>query len=1325
MQRHRADQRHGPRRSPRPSAAATSTSASGTPARAPEQEHAERGALDGPRQGDRERHRPAVRVVERRPGVGRADRAEAGVDDELHHPDQPGERGDRGEVDDEQEHRAILPAPRRCRTPERAYGGPVLLGADDPLPLRPYRVLVAGKSGAGKTILARRVEPALGLPRTELDALFHGPGWRPLPGFPAAVEALAARPAWVTEWQYPAARAVLAARADLLVWLDLPRAVVLRQVVARTVGRAVRREPLWHGDREPPLRTVSDIPWRIPVGSDRSPARRRHGRGAGAQRELRAAVRRAGPPGRRARAHRQGRAGRGAARSSCTASAPRSPVPSVVRLTRFVRVPYRATVPLTRKAVFARDGGRCVYCGAAATSLDHVVPKSRGGAHTWDNVVSACGRCNHVKADRGVAELGWRLRRRRPRPAARPGGSSAPAPGPALAALPRRAAGPRRARGARLTRTPGCDGSGTAVVTRLRPVRPEEEAVLARWRAEPASPFDDFAGGPAPGRLDAPPAQLPPGLGRLAVADGEDVLLGSVSWHERGYGPNAGSVALKHRHLPPAARARAGARHEGAADARRVPVPELPGAAGRGAHRPRQRAGAARPGARRLPARGRARGAPSGGAGSGTTCSPTPGCARTGSRPPTGQARRVTDLDPDLVALAAAHGVATSYEDWAGEPVPVGESAVVAALAAVGVEAATPAAVAAALRELDDAPWRRAAAASARRARGRGRAASTCAATARLVLELEDGSRREVAVDGPPEQEREGRALRRVALPALPLGWHRLRRPAATPEAVLVVAPAPGAAARGLDRTWGWMVQLYALRSAGRGASATTPTCARWWSGPSRDGGGVAAGQPAARRDAGAAAEPLAVLAVEPALPLAAVPARRGRGRARAALPRSCEAQVAALRAAHRPGAGRARPGVGREAGRARAAVAAHRADALAAFRAERGAALEDFALFCALAEEHGVPWQEWPEPLRRPDGAGVARARRELADRVSFWCWVQLLVDEQLAAVREASPTWPSGVVHDLAVGVDAGGADAWALQDALALGTTVGAPPDSFNQQGQDWGCRRGGPDRLRELGYAPYRDLVRGVLRHAGGIRIDHVMGLFRLWWVPAGASAAEGTYVSYDADAMLGVLALEAARAGAVVVGEDLGTVEDRVRTSLDARGVLGSAVLWFETDGRRRTLPPAQWRAQAMASVTTHDLPTAAGFLAEEHVRVRDELGQLGVPVEQERSGCAPSAPALLAMLDRARAARARGGDPVLAMHAALVASPCRVVLAGLRRRGRRPAPAEPAGHRGRVPQLAAARRRRRRPAAGAGGAARRARVWRARRAARRGAARGR
>ncbi len=204
-------------------------------------------------------------------------------------------------------------------------------------------------------------------------------------------------------------------------------------------------------------------------------------------------------------------------------------------------------------------------------------------------------------------------------------------------------------------------------------------------------------------------------------------------------------------------------------------------------------------------------------------------------------------------------------------------------------------------------------------------------------------------------------------------------------------------------------------------------------------------------------------------------------------------------------------------------------------------------------------------------------------------------------------------GVVHDLAVGVDPGGADAWALQRELATGFSVGAPPDSFNQQGQNWGLPPWRPDRLAETGFAPLREMVRAVLRGGGGLRIDHILGLFRLWWVPDGSSAADGTYVSYDADAMLGVIALEAERAGALVVGEDLGTVPRQVRKVLGERAVFGSTVLWFERDDDGALVPPEKWRAEAVASVTTHDLPTSAGFLTGEHVRVRADLGLLNDP----------------------------------------------------------------------------------------------------------------
>ncbi len=644
---------------------------------------------------------------------------------------------------------------------------------------------------------------------------------------------------------------------------------------------------------------------------------------------------------------------------------------------------------------------------------------------------------------------------------------------------------------------------------------------------------------------------------------------------------------------------------------------------------------------------------------------------------PAPPARPDAGLDPDLAALAAAHGVATSYEDWSGAPVAVAETAVVAALAALGVPAGTAVERTAALRQVKQAPWARLVPPALVVRQGEPAVLPVRAPrVARLVLELEDGTTRELPVEGPVVEERDDLRRTDVALPALPLGWHRVRAAAAperTDEGVLVVAPRRVALPPGLDRAWGWMVQLYALRSSsswGVGDYADLRTVVDR---TAADGGGVVLVNP--------------LHAESPVLPINPSPYSPSSRRFRSPLWLRLEdvpehdaadddlrARIAALRPPTDPERVPRDPAWTAKVAALELLWPLRREGALAEFRRGLGQPLEDFALFCALAERHGVPWQDWPEPLRRPDGPGIAGARVDLADRIAFWCWLQMLVDEQLAAVAAAAAGMPLGVVHDLAVGVDAGGADAWALQDALALGTTVGAPPDSFNQKGQDWGLPPWRPDRLRELGFAPYRELVRGVLQHAGGVRIDHVMGLFRLWWVPAGAGPADGTYVSYDADAMLGVLALEAVRAGAVVVGEDLGTVEDRVRSALDEAGVLGSAVLWFERDEQDGSfLPPQRWRASAMASVTTHDLPTAAGFLAEEQVRVRAELGQLGVPAEQERERVREEREALLAMLVRegllagsGAGSGPEGGPPeevVLAMHAALAASPCRVVLA--------------------------------------------------------------
>jgi 4-alpha-glucanotransferase len=253
---------------------------------------------------------------------------------------------------------------------------------------------------------------------------------------------------------------------------------------------------------------------------------------------------------------------------------------------------------------------------------------------------------------------------------------------------------------------------------------------------------------------------------------------------------------------------------------------------------------------------------------------------------------------------------------------------------------------------------------------------------------------------------------------------------------------------------------------------------------------------------------------------------------------------------------------------------------------------------------------------------------------------------------------------MHDLAVGVSSAGADAWAWQDVLAGGVTVGAPPDAYAQTGQDWQQPPWRLDRLAELAYAPFRELIATVLRHSGGLRVDHVIGLFRLWWIPSGCLPTDGTYVRYDHDALVGILALEASRADAVIVGEDLGTVEPWVRDYLRNRGVLGTSVLWFELDydGGGGPLAPERWREYCLASVTTHDLPPTAGYLAGDHIRLRHDLGLLTRELDEEM---AADRVEQTAWLDAMRERGLLGDDAspdetVLALHRALTFTPARL-----------------------------------------------------------------
>jgi 4-alpha-glucanotransferase len=303
---------------------------------------------------------------------------------------------------------------------------------------------------------------------------------------------------------------------------------------------------------------------------------------------------------------------------------------------------------------------------------------------------------------------------------------------------------------------------------------------------------------------------------------------------------------------------------------------------------------------------------------------------------------------------------------------------------------------------------------------------------------------------------------------------------------------------------------------------------------------------------------------------------------------------------------------------------------------------LREFATFCALTETHGPDWRNWPAELRHPRSATAP------GDRVAFHGWLQHLCDVQLAAARAAGPA----LIHDLPVGVSPDGADAWALQDTLATNVRAGAPPDPFNRNGQDWNLPPWRPDRLAANGYAPWREMIGRAFRNADGLRIDHVAGLWRLWWIPPGEPPDRGTYVHYNSAAMLAVLSIEAARADGMVIGEDLGTVQGEVTETLHQRGMASSVVLWFANGG------PRGWPENAMASISTHDLPTAAGFLAGEHVRVQAELGIRGPTPEQ-------AAAERQRILDMVAAEGIVEDDPITALHALLARAPSRLLLASL------------------------------------------------------------
>jgi 4-alpha-glucanotransferase len=640
---------------------------------------------------------------------------------------------------------------------------------------------------------------------------------------------------------------------------------------------------------------------------------------------------------------------------------------------------------------------------------------------------------------------------------------------------------------------------------------------------------------------------------------------------------------------------------------------------------------------------------------------------------------------PALAELAHAYDVSTEFWDWQGRHVLVPSGTIRAVLAALDVPAADDEEAEAALADVRDRPWRSVLPAIVVTRQGSAtqvRVHVDDGDPVQVWTELETGGRTDARqVEAwVPSRWIDGRLVGEACFEIgdqLPTGWHRLvaETPRGTALAPLVVTPDRLALPPVLSdrRAWGFMTQLYSVRSSrswGIGDLADLAELAGW--------SGADLGADFVLVNPLNAAEPVPPMEPSPYLPttrrfanpvyirvedireIAYMPSAERQllewhaddahllnGSERIDRDRAWEIKRAALEIVHR---------LPRTAARQRA---------YDDYRAQMGQGLTDFATWCALAEDHGLPSTQWPAGLEDPLSTEVALERQRLAERVDFHCWLQWVADEQLDyAQRTAKAAGMGlGIVHDIPVGVHPQGADAWSLARSLAQGVQVGAPPDSFNQQGQNWSQPPLRPDRLQELAYAPYRDMLRTILRNAGGVRIDHALGLFRLWWVPEGRPANEGTYVRYDHEALVGILALEAERAGAVVIGEDLGTVEPWVRDYLRDRGIFGTSILWFEQDDEHRPLPPERWRELCLATVTTHDLPPTAGYLAGEHIRVRDELGLLTRPVEEERAEDERSRAEMVALLRRRGLLQDGAGvrATVEALHRLIAWTPARLI----------------------------------------------------------------
>ena len=457
-----------------------------------------------------------------------------------------------------------------------------------------------------------------------------------------------------------------------------------------------------------------------------------------------------------------------------------------------------------------------------------------------------------------------------------------------------------------------------------------------------------------------------------------------------------------------------------------------------------------------------------------------------------------------------------------------------------------------------------------------------------------------------------------VPLPAEP-GYHRLR----IAEAEMVVAVAPARCWTVADaapgRPWGLAAQLYSLRRAGDGGLGDFAGLADFVHAAARHGAAAVAISPvhaqfSATADRFSPYSPSSrtlLNVLHAGLDLSGAEAER----------------LEALDLVDWPAATRLRFHR-MDAAFSEAEQGGPLWDEFQTFRAAEGGGLEGHARFEALhaaMTRDGGPWhwRDWPAGLSDASSDAVSRFAAEQAREVTRHAYYQFLADRSLGAAQRAAKQagMSIGLISDLAVGVDSGGSQCWARPDETLLGLNVGAPPDLLNTRGQSWGLAAFSPRGLQLHGFGVFIDMLRAAMRHAGGVRIDHAMGLARLWVIPDGQSAADGVYLHFPVDDMLRLIRLESQRHHAIVLGEDLGTLPDGFQGRISSAGMLGMRVLWFERAQDQGFTAPSGWDHGAVSMTSTHDLPTVAGWWSGRDTDWRRELGHLdGADVQREQAG---------------------------------------------------------------------------------------------------------